>query len=55
MAELEAVSSSLALVPLQLYGVAKFRPMIVSQTRTVRELNARFRPSSWSRCRRSSS
>jgi ATP-binding cassette subfamily B protein len=31
---------SLALVPLQLYGVAKFRPLIVSQTRAVRELNA---------------
>jgi len=31
---------SLTLVPLQLYGVAKFRPLIVSQTRTVRELNA---------------
>ena len=31
---------SLTLVPLQLYGVAKFRPMIVSQTRIVRELNA---------------
>lgn len=31
---------SLILVPLQLYGVAKFRPLIVNQTRTVRELNA---------------
>jgi ATP-binding cassette subfamily B protein len=31
---------SLALVPLQLYGVMKFRPLIVNQTRAVRELNA---------------
>jgi ATP-binding cassette subfamily B protein len=31
---------SLTLVPLQLYGVAKFRPLIVNQTRAVRELNA---------------
>jgi ATP-binding cassette, subfamily B, bacterial len=31
---------SLAIVPLQLYGVARFRPMIVKQTRIVRELNA---------------
>jgi ATP-binding cassette, subfamily B, bacterial len=31
---------SLALVPLQLYGVTKFRPLIVNQTRAVRELNA---------------
>ena len=31
---------SLILVPLQLYGVVKFRPLIVNQTRTVRELNA---------------
>jgi ATP-binding cassette subfamily B protein len=31
---------SLTLVPLQLYGVMKFRPLIVSQTRAVRELNA---------------
>ena len=31
---------SLTLVPLQLYGVMKFRPLIVKQTRAVRELNA---------------
>jgi len=31
---------SLTLVPLQLYGVMKFRPLIVNQTRAVRELNA---------------
>ena len=31
---------SLILVPLQLYGVTKFRPLIVNQTRAVRELNA---------------
>jgi ATP-binding cassette subfamily B protein len=31
---------SLALVPLQLYGVMKFRPLIVNQTRVVREINA---------------
>ena len=31
---------SLVLVPLQLYGVMKFRPLIVNQTRAVRELNA---------------
>jgi ABC-type bacteriocin/lantibiotic exporter with double-glycine peptidase domain len=31
---------SLAIVPLQLYGVMRFRPMIVRQTRIVRELNA---------------
>src|SRR5579864_8288768 len=31
---------SLTLVPLQLYGVIKFRPLIVNQTRAVRELNA---------------
>jgi ABC-type bacteriocin/lantibiotic exporter with double-glycine peptidase domain len=31
---------SLALVPLQLYGVMRFRPLMVSQTRAVRELNA---------------
>jgi ATP-binding cassette, subfamily B, bacterial len=31
---------SLALVPLQLYGVMRFRPLIVNQTRAVRELNA---------------
>jgi ATP-binding cassette subfamily B protein len=31
---------SLTLVPLQLYGVTKFRPLIVNQTRAVRELNA---------------
>jgi ATP-binding cassette subfamily B protein len=31
---------SLALVPLQLYGVMRFRPLIVNQTRAVREINA---------------
>ncbi|HLK87075.1 MAG TPA: ABC transporter ATP-binding protein [Candidatus Binataceae bacterium] len=31
---------SLALVPLQLYGVMRFRPLIVGQTRAVREINA---------------
>jgi ATP-binding cassette, subfamily B, bacterial len=31
---------SLSVVPIQLYGVMKFRPLIVSQTRTVRELMA---------------
>jgi ATP-binding cassette subfamily B protein len=31
---------SLAIVPLQLYGVMRFRPLIVKQTRVVRELNA---------------
>jgi len=31
---------SLGLVPLQLYGVVRFRPLIVDQTRAVREINA---------------